>query len=163
MKDAVELQVRNPALLGDPSRKHRLATTAVPNDCDAAHIGKDDGVEYGSAIIVEGLDTLALSSTRQPIYDQEFGIASLHQDAASGAEHYLIRYPAGMKALSHRHTAAHTIVVLEGAMEANGRMLRAPSYCHFPGGELMHHAPAGDCGCLFVLIFDGPFDVQPVS
>lgn len=64
-----------------------------------------------------------------------------------------------MKAQSHRHTAAHTMVVLEGSLEANGQVVRAPSYCHFPAGELMHHAPAGDDGCLFVLIFDGPFDL----
>src|SRR5438105_3503882 len=104
-------------------------------DRDAAHIGKDDGVDYGSAIIVEGLDTLALSSTRQPIYDQEFGIASLHQDAASGAEHYLIRYPAGMKAQSHRHTAAHTIVVLEGAIEANQPMVAVIAADNAPGAR----------------------------
>jgi hypothetical protein len=26
----------------------------------------------------------------------------------------------------------------------------------------MRHAPAGDQGCLFVTIFDGPFDVTPM-
>ena len=118
-------------------------------------------MDYGSAIVVEGLDSQSLAATRQPIYDQDIGILSLHQDEASGAEHYLIRYPSGMTAKSHRHTAAHTIVVLEGAMAVNGRTIRAPSYVHFPGGELMHHAPAEDGGCLFVIIFDGPFDLQP--
>ena len=27
----------------------------------------------------------------------------------------------------------------------------------------MHHAPAGDEGCLFLILFDGPFDVEPVD
>lgn len=118
-------------------------------------------VSYGSAIVVDGLDRQPLEPTRQPIYDQDIGILPLHQDEASGAEHYLIRYPAGMTAKTHRHTAAHTMVVLEGAIEANGRVVRAPSYLHFPGGELMHHAPADGDGCLFVIVFDGPFDLQP--
>jgi quercetin dioxygenase-like cupin family protein len=118
-------------------------------------------VDYGSAIVIDGLMKLPLTQTRQPISDQDIGISSLHQDSATGAEHYLIRYPAGMTAKSHRHTAAHTIVVLEGALRANGQVVRAPAYCYFPGGELMHHAPAEDGGCLFVIIFDGPFDLQP--
>ena len=117
-------------------------------------------MDYGSPIVVERLDSQSLAATRQPIYDQDIGILSLHQDNASGAEHYLIRYPAGMTATSHRHTAAHTIVVLEGAMAVNGRTIRAPAYVHFPGGEPMHHAPAAGDGCLFVIIFDGPFDLQ---
>jgi ChrR-like protein with cupin domain len=117
-------------------------------------------VNYGAVIVVEDLDAQATPATRQPIYDQEFGILALHQDKASGSEHYLIRYPAGLKAQPHRHTAAHTIVLLEGALEVNGRVVRAPSYCHFPGGETMHHAPADGGGCLFVIVFDGPFDVQ---
>jgi hypothetical protein len=37
------------------------------------------------------------------------------------------------------------------------------AYCHFPGGVPMHHAPAGDEGCLFLILFDGPFDVELVE
>ena len=32
------------------------------------------------------------------------------------------------------------------------------AYAHFPGGEPMRHQSAE--GCLFVLIFHGPFDVE---
>lgn len=134
---------------------------SVQNSASSSTRPSSTDVEYGSAIVVEGLDTLPLSSTQQPIYDREFEIRQLYVDEVSGAEHYLIRYPAGMAAKSHRHTAAHTMVVLDGALVANGQIVGAPSYCHFPGGELMHHAPAGDGGCLFVLIFDGPFDLLP--
>ena len=74
-----------------------------------------------------------------------------------------MRYPAGLVAQRHRHTAAHTIVVLDGMLEANGQIVGAGAYCHFPAGEPMHHGPAGDGPCLFVIMFDGPFDVEPVG
>ena len=80
----------------------------------------------------------------------------------SGAEHYLIRYPPGLQAQRHTHRASHTIIVLAGRLSANQQVLGSLSYCHFPAGAVMHHAPAGDQGCLFVTIFDGPFDVTPV-
>jgi hypothetical protein len=68
-----------------------------------------------------------------------------------------------LRARAHRHTAAHTIVVLEGRMQVNDRVVGPGAYCHFPGGETMHHAPAAGDSCLFVILFDGPFDVQPVD
>ena len=119
--------------------------------------------EGNPATIVDGLATLVLRETRQPVYDRPFELRLLYEDPVSGAEHYLVRYPAGLVAQWHRHTAAHTIVVLEGALEANGQTVGPGSYCHFPAGEPMHHGPAGDGPCLFVLMFDGPFDVEPVD
>ncbi len=113
----------------------------------------------GSAVIIEGLSSLALEASQPEIYDRSVGLRLLYQDPESGAEHYLVRYPAGLRARSHRHTAAHTIVVLEGRLLANGHVLGAGGYCHFPAGETMHHAPFGDDPCLFVTVFDGPFDV----
>lgn len=87
----------------------------------------------------------------------------LYQDSESGAEHYLVRYPAGLRSRSHRHTAAHTIVVLEGRLVANGQVVARGGYCHFPAGQVMHHAPFGDDACLFFTVFHGPFDVQPAD
>ncbi len=113
----------------------------------------------GSAVIIEGLSSLALEASQPEIYDRSVGLRLLYQDPESGAEHYLVRYPAGLRARSHRHTAAHTIVVLEGRLLANSHVLGAGGYCHFPAGETMHHAPFGDDPCLFVTVFDGPFDV----
>lgn len=114
-------------------------------------------------IVVEDLGAIELDSSQQPVYDRPFGVRLLHQDPRTGAEHYLIRYPAGLRGRPHRHTAAHTIVVLEGSLEANGQVVGPGSYAHFPAGEVMHHQPAGDGRCLFVLIFDGPFDVEPAG
>jgi quercetin dioxygenase-like cupin family protein len=117
----------------------------------------------GTATIVDALASLELRMTEQPVYDQPFELRLLYEDPVSGAEHYVVRYPAGLVARRHRHTAAHTIVVLEGALEANGQIVGPGSYCHFPAGEPMHHAPAADESCLFVIMFDGPFDVEAVD
>jgi quercetin dioxygenase-like cupin family protein len=112
------------------------------------------------AVVVEDLRSLELGETSQPAYDRPFGIRLLHEDPATGAEHYLVRYPPGLVARRHRHTAAHTVLVLEGRLSANGRVVGPASYVHFPAGEPMHHGPADGQGCLFVLMFDRPFDLE---
>jgi hypothetical protein len=118
-------------------------------------------MDYGNAIIIDRLRSLELRRSRPVVYDREIELQLLYQDQRSGAEHYLIRYPAGLQARLHRHTAAHTIVVLDGRLEVNGRIVGPGAYCHFPAGELMFHAPAEGQSCLFVIIFDGPYDVEP--
>lgn len=119
---------------------------------------------YGRAIIVDDLRSIDLGRSSQPaVYDREIGLRLLYQDPDSGSEHYLIRYPPSLKARSHRHTAAHTIVVLEGRLEVNEEVVGPGAYCHFPPGETMRHAPAGNHSCLFVIMFHGPFDVEPVD
>lgn len=69
----------------------------------------------------------------------------------------------GLKALPHRHTAAHTIIVLEGRLAVNDKVVGAGAYCHFPAGETMFHAPTSDESCLFVIVFHGPFDVEALG
>lgn len=120
-------------------------------------------MEYGRAIVLDSLESVELGRSQPVIYDREIGLRLLYQDPDSGAEHYLIRYPPGLKARLHRHSAAHTIVVLSGRLEVNDQVVGPGSYCHFPAGEAMRHAPANDESCLFVTIFNGPFDVQPMS
>jgi quercetin dioxygenase-like cupin family protein len=113
------------------------------------------------AVIAGDLASLPLEQSQPVIYDRPIGLRLLYQDPDSGAEHYLIRYPAGLRARRHRHTAAHTIVVLEGRLLANGTVVGPGAYVHFPADTVMHHAPAADSSCLFVTIFHGPFDVHP--
>jgi quercetin dioxygenase-like cupin family protein len=118
---------------------------------------------YGEAVIVEDPSGLVLDQSQPAIYDRPVGLRLLYQDPVSGAEHYVVRYPAGLVAQPHRHTAAHTIVVLSGRLKANGRAVGPGGFCHFPAGEVMHHAPADGEPCLFIIIFHGPFDVEAVS
>ena len=120
-------------------------------------------MEYGRATIVDDLASLELQEPGEAaaaIYDRAIGLRLLYEDRDSGEEHYLIRYPAGTMGRVHRHTAAHTIVVLEGRLQANDRVIGPGAYAHFHGGEPMRHQAADGEACLFVTMFHGPFDVQ---
>jgi quercetin dioxygenase-like cupin family protein len=117
----------------------------------------------GGTTVVANLVGLELEEHGSEIYDRPIGLRLLHADDRTGAVHYLIRYPEGLQALRHTHTAAHTIVVIQGALSVDGRVVPAGSYVHFPAGVPMHHAPAPGTDCLFVIAFDGPLDVTPVD
>lgn len=114
-------------------------------------------------VVVPHLATQALRDADVEIYDRPIGVRLLYRHPVTGAEHYLIRYPAGLSATTHRHSAAHTFIVLEGELLVNGEQVGPGSYAHFPAGTVMHHAPAGNEGCLFVAVFDGPQDVEQTS
>jgi quercetin dioxygenase-like cupin family protein len=120
-------------------------------------------MEQARAIIVNAMAAAETRPSRLGIYDRDIGVKLLHEDPDTGAEHYLIRYPAGLRNRMHRHTASQTIVVLEGRLAVNGRIVGPGGYCHFAPGEPMVHAPAGDEPCLFVSIFDGPVDAEPLD
>ena len=90
-------------------------------------------MSYGDAIIVDRLRAAELESTHSVVHDAEFGVRLLYQDPHSGAEHYLVRYPAGLGARVHRHTAAHTIVVLEGRARHQRRGHRPGRLLPLPG------------------------------
>jgi quercetin dioxygenase-like cupin family protein len=115
------------------------------------------------ATFIDQLARQGLAESQPAIYDRPIGLRLLYQDPHSGAEHYLVRYPAGLRGQVHRHSAAHTIVVIEGVLHADGRALPAGSYAHFPAETPMRHEPAPGQDCLFVILFDGPFDVHPVG
>ena len=120
-------------------------------------------MRFGDATIVDNLSSVRMERSRPPVYDREVELRLLYEDPLSGAEHYVVRYPAGLKALPHRHSSAHTIVVLEGRMSVNTEVVGPGAYGHFPAGEVMFHAPADDAGCVFVIIFHGPYDVEAVG
>jgi quercetin dioxygenase-like cupin family protein len=123
-------------------------------------------VTHGTTTIVDQLRSLELhapGAAAAAVYDQPIGLRLLVEDPASGEEHYLVRYPTGLRGRVHRHTAAHTIVVLDGRLEVNGQVIGPGSYAHFPAGEPMRHQATEDGPCLFVLLFHGPFDVEVVG
>src|SRR6476469_5219365 len=111
-------------------------------------------MEYGAATIVDELSSMELtepSAAAAAVYDQPIGLRLLYEEPG-GEEHYLVRYPAGLRGRPHQHTAAHTIVVVEGQLDANGRVIGPGSYAHCPARQVMRHQAAGDAPCLFVLL-----------
>jgi quercetin dioxygenase-like cupin family protein len=121
---------------------------------------------YSTATIVDQLRSLELhepGAAAAAVYDKSIELRLLFEDPLSGEEHYLVRYPAGLKGRLHRHTAAHTIVVLDGQLEANGQLIGPGAYAHFPAREPMRHQSTVAGPCLFVLLFHGPFDVEIVG
>jgi len=114
-------------------------------------------------VIEKDVCSLALRTSEQPAYDQPFQLHDLYRDPRTAAEHYVVRYRAGTKARWHRHTAGHTMIVVAGELEANGHRLGPGGYAHFPGGTAMLHQPAEGHDCTFVLIFDGPFDLDLID
>jgi quercetin dioxygenase-like cupin family protein len=123
-------------------------------------------MDDGSATIVDALWSVELDApdaAAAAVYDVPIGLRQLYADPASGEEHYLVRYPEGVRGRLHRHAAAHTIVVLEGRLDANGRIIGPGAYAHFPAGSPMRHQATADGECLFVLLFHGPFDVEVIG
>ena len=139
----------------------------APLSADASALRQTGSrVSYGAATIIDHLQSLELrapDAAASAVHDRPIGLRLLYADPASGEEHYLVRYPPGVRCRVHRHTAAHTIVVLEGQLEANGTLIGAGSYAHFPPGEPMRHQAIEDGPCLFVVLFHGPFDVEIVE
>lgn len=117
----------------------------------------------GAVTVVENVCDLELQepgAAAAAVYDRPIGLRLLYEDPASGEEHYMVRYPAGVRGRLHRHSAAHTMVVLDGRLDVNGRVVGPGSYVHFPAGEPMRHQATGDADCAFVLLFHGRFDVE---
>ncbi len=119
--------------------------------------------EMSKPIYLDDLGSLELELRKLEPYDQPIWLKLLFKDPRTGVEHDLVRYPSGMKARRHRHTAGHAILMLEGHMHANDRILGSGAYCYLPPGEPMWHEPAEGESCLFVIMFNGPFDVTVVE
>jgi len=112
-------------------------------------------------VVVTDLLSVSLDTSQPVIYDRPIGLRRIYVDPRTGGENFLVHYPSGLKAVRHHHSAAHTIVVLDGALLVDGEVLGPGSYCHFPSMTSMHHQPADGQHCRFVIIFSGPFDIHP--
>lgn len=110
-------------------------------------------------MIVHDLVGRALPKRSLSAYDVPIGIELLHEDPGSRVELYIIEYTEGTKASWHRHTAAHTIVVLEGRLEVNGVEIGPGDLCRYPAGTAMRHQQAAGWNCRFLMIFEGASDV----
>ena len=126
-----------------------------------AHPDSGSGTNDQAAVVVPDLLSLPVGTSQPAIYDRPIGLLRIYVDPHTGGEHFLGHYPVGLNAARHHHSAAHTIVVLDGALLVEGEVLAPGSYSHFPPMTSMHHQPADGQHCRFVIIFSGPFDVHP--
>lgn len=66
-----------------------------------------EATRFGEAVIVDHLGSVQMDRSQPVIYDREIELRLLYEDPDSGAEHYLIRYPAGLRAASSAHCSSH--------------------------------------------------------
>ncbi len=74
------------------------------------------------------------------IYDRPVGLRQLHVDPDTGAEHYLVHSPQGLRRLST--TTAWPTPTSSWTGRSAPTDLGPGSYCHFPAMTVMHHEPA---------------------
>lgn len=70
------------------------------------------------------LGPFELDQSQPEIYDRPIQLRVCYQGPGSGAEHYLVRYSPGLRSQPIATAPAHTIIVLEGAMEVDGQLLQ---------------------------------------
>lgn len=110
-------------------------------------------------MVVRDLIGLELQQRTLSAYDRPIGLRLLHEDPDSGVEHYVVEYSPGTSAAWHRHSVAHTIVVLEGRLEVNGVSIGPGDLCRYPARTRMKHEPSAGSGCRFLMVFEGKSDV----
>jgi quercetin dioxygenase-like cupin family protein len=76
----------------------------------------------------------------------------LVQDADTGMEIRMVRYPAGVINPWHTHPCAHGMYVLEGTLVTHQGSYGPGSFVWFPEGIAMQHgaSPEGDVSVLFI-------------
>jgi quercetin dioxygenase-like cupin family protein len=110
-------------------------------------------------LILRDLGRIPLSERTMDAYDRPIGLTLLHEDAESHVELYVVEYVPGTVARWHRHSVAHTIMVLEGRLRVNDDVIGPGDLCRYPAGAAMRHEPAAGTGCRFLMIFEGVSDV----
>lgn len=77
---------------------------------------------------------------------------NLIEDAETGMEIRLVRYPAGIINPSHTHPCAHGMYVLEGTLVTHEGSYGPGHFVWFPEGMVMEHgaSPEADVTVLFI-------------
>ena len=110
-------------------------------------------------MVVHDVAGLELPMRTLSAYDRPIGLWLLHEDPDSGVEIYVVEYAEGTSAAWHRHSVAHTIVVLVGRLDVNGVSIGPGDLCRYPAGTRMKHEPSAGSVCRFLMVFEGTSDV----
>jgi quercetin dioxygenase-like cupin family protein len=110
----------------------------------------------------KAVDTAALPWEER--FNEKIGRAlyrkNLIEDADTGMEVRMVRYPAGVVNPLHTHPCAHGMYVLEGTLVTNAGEYGPGSFVWFPEGMDMEHGAATDGDVTVLFITNKPFDIH---
>ena len=87
---------------------------------------------------------------------------NLHEDAETGMEIRLVRYPKGVINKRHTHPCAHGMYVLEGNLVTHKGVYGPGTFVWFPEGEVMEHGADTEGDVTVLFITNKPFRIDYV-
>ena len=119
---------------------------------------------------MEAGEMIAIDTTRMPWeerYQAALGRSNfrklLLQDADTGMEIRLLRYPAGFTATWHTHPCAHGMYVLEGTLVTHQGTFGPGGFVWFPEGMVMQHGAPADSDVVMLFITNKKFAIHFVQ
>ena len=88
---------------------------------------------------------------------------NLFEDAETGMEIRLVRYPAGVVNPWHTHPCAHGMYVLEGTLATNAGTFGPGTFVWFPEGSVMQHGATAEADVTVLFITNKPFRIDYVQ
>ena len=88
---------------------------------------------------------------------------NLFEDAETGMEIHLVRYPAGVVNPWHTHPCAHGMYVLEGTLATNAGTFGPGTFVWFPEGSVMQHGATAEADVTVLFITNKPFRIDYVQ
>jgi len=85
---------------------------------------------------------------------------NLIEDAETGMEVRLVRYPAGVINPRHTHPCAHGMFVLEGILATHSGNYGPGTFVWFPEGTPMEHGASASGDTTVVFITNKPFEIH---
>jgi quercetin dioxygenase-like cupin family protein len=85
---------------------------------------------------------------------------NLVEDAETGMEIRLVRYPAGVVNPSHTHPCAHGMYVVAGTLVTHEGRYGPGSFVWFPEGVVMEHGAAADGDVTVLFVTNKRFEIH---
>jgi quercetin dioxygenase-like cupin family protein len=85
---------------------------------------------------------------------------NLITDPDTGMEVRLVRYPAGVINVRHKHPCAHGMYVLEGKLVTHAGTFGPGCFVWFPEGTVMEHGASAEGDVTVVFITNKPFEIH---
>ena len=117
---------------------------------------------FTGLIMITAIDTASLPWEER--FNEKIGRAlfrkNLFEDADTGMEIRLVRYPAGIVNPRHTHPCAHAMYVLEGILVTHEGQFGPGSFVWFPEGEPMEHGAAAGQDTVVLFITNKRFEIH---